>query len=52
MDRPAGRVGSGRVQELVNFSGSGHAFSGSGREIWTRVQLCGDSSHETYINCL
>ena len=28
MDRPVGRVGSG------------HAFTGSGPKIWTRVQLC------------
>jgi len=38
------RVGSGRVQELVNFSGSGRVTPfpgqvGSGRKIWTRVQL-------------
>jgi len=31
MDEPVGRVGSGRVQEFRKISGSGHAFTGSGR---------------------
>jgi len=48
VDRLAGRVGSGRVQELVNFSGSGRVGSrlfrvGSGRKIWTGVQLWAES---------
>ena len=31
MNRPAGRVGSGRVGELVNFSGSGRVTPFPGR---------------------
>ena len=31
MDKSAGRVGSGRVEELVNFSGSGRVTPFPGR---------------------